>query len=258
YIRKGYVTGKNFISVSKKTKADLNNFIHTKKVRSEVVYNGLNQSFKPKNPADSRKKLEHKTDLNLFNGYLLHIGGNQFYKNRTGVVAIYNAWRSFSNKHLPLLLIGETPDQKLANTIAASVYKSDIYHFSNIQDDLISAAYSGATVFIFPSLTEGFGWPIAEAMACGCPVITTDEAPMTEVAGSAAFLIPKQPIEIQNIQNWANDSAKVVEKVVSFSIEERQKIINAGLENAKRFDTNLALDQIENIYKSIVSEFKIR
>ncbi|RYY07768.1 MAG: glycosyltransferase [Sphingobacteriaceae bacterium] len=257
YIRRGYLSGKNFISVSKKTQSDLNHFINSKNIRSEVVYNGLNQSFKPKNPVESRKKLGDKTGLNLLNGYILHIGGNQFYKNRNGVVAIYTAWRNFSTSSLPLLLIGTTPDQKLANTIASSAYKSDIYHFNNIEDDLISAAYSGASVFLFPSLIEGFGWPIAEAMACGCPVITTNEAPMTEVAGHAAFLIPKQPINTQETQNWAHDSAKIVEKIVSFSVDQRQKAIAAGIENARRFDTDLALDQIENIYKSILLESKI-
>lgn len=254
YIHSGYSKGKNFISVSKKTQADLHHFVDTKNIRSEVVYNGLNQSFNPKNPIESRIKIGIKTGLNLSQGYLLHIGGNQFYKNRTGVVAIYDAWRNQSISDLPLLLIGESPDQKLIDIINTSNYKSDIHCFSNIDDELISAAYSGAAVFLFPSLTEGFGWPIAEAMACGCPVITTDEAPMTEVAGNAGFLIPKQPIAKDDITIWASDSAKTVEKIVSFSEDDRQKAINAGIKNAKRFNTDLALDQIEKIYKSILSE----
>ncbi|MGI4803849.1 MAG: glycosyltransferase [Janthinobacterium lividum] len=256
YIRRGYAQGKNFISVSKKTQSDLHQFISPANIRSEVVYNGLNQSFNPINSLQARIAIGTKTGLDLSKGYLLHIGGNQFYKNRIGVVEIYNAWRSLTKSSLPLILIGETPDENLANRINLSNYKSDIHYFNNIEDNLISAAYSGATVFLFPSLTEGFGWPIAEAMACGCPVITTDEAPMTEVAGHAGFLIPKQPIENQDVQSWAIQSAKTVEKIVLFSDTERQETVNAGIENAKRFDTNLALDQIEKIYKSILSEHK--
>ncbi|MGI4751483.1 MAG: glycosyltransferase [Janthinobacterium lividum] len=258
YIRKGYVKAKNFISVSKKTQSDLHQFVEPNFIRSEVVYNGLNQSFSPKPVIQARIEMSKETGLNLSNGYLLHIGGNQFYKNRTGVIAIYDAWRDSTNHILPLLLIGESPGENILMRINASNYKSDIYTFNQIEDRLISSAYSGATVFLFPSLTEGFGWPIAEAMACGCPVITTNEAPMTEVAGYAGFLIPKQALNTLEVENWAINAAKMVEKIISFSADERQKTINAGIENAKRFTTEHALDQVESIYKSILAEYRTK
>jgi glycosyltransferase involved in cell wall biosynthesis len=198
------------------------------------------------------EKISSKTGLDLSNGYLLHIGGNQWYKNRIGVIEIYDAWRKISNVSLPLLLIGEIPDEKLKNRIEQSDYKLSIYSFNNIEDSLINSAYSGATAFLFPSLAEGFGWPIAEAMACGCPVVTTNEAPMTEVAGEAGFLIAKQPQETSNLKSWAEDAARIVEKIVSLSPAERSMTINAGIENAKRFNVDLALDQIEEIYKNIL------
>ena len=252
FIRWGYVKGKNFISVSKKTQTDLHQFINPKLIRSEVVYNGLNQSFSKIDTKLARIKIGKKTSLNLVNGYILHIGGNQFYKNRFGVIEIYDAWRSNTNLQLPLILIGEKPDERLSNRINASAYKSSIHTDSNIEDNLISAAYSGALVFLFPSLTEGFGWPIAEAMACGCPVITTDEAPMTEVAGDAGFLIPKQPVDDIKTKAWALNAAKSLDEIVSFSAAEREQVANNSLENAKRFETNHALNRIEEIYQSIL------
>lgn len=256
YIRRGYSKGKNFISVSQKTQHDLHNFIDSSKVKSEVVYNGLNQTFKLNTSDDARRNLGNFTDIDLKEGYLLHIGGNQWYKNRLGVVEIYDSWRAQNIKNIPLLLIGESPDDNLNLKISQSKYQSDIYCLDKIEDNLISDAYAGAIVFLFPSLAEGFGWPIAEAMACGCPVITTNEAPMTEVAGDAAFLIPKQPIEDIEIKLWADNAAKTVEKIFSLSNEERNTIIQKGLENAKRFDTDYALDQIENSYKNILQENK--
>lgn len=252
YIRRGYLKGKNFISVSKKTQSDLHEFINPKSISSEVVYNGLNQSFIRKDMIQSRTEISHKTGLDLTNGYILHIGGNQFYKNRTGVVEIYDAWRSSTNAILPLILIGEAPDALLLNRITISPYKTAIYTFSNIKDEMISAAYSGASVFLFPSLAEGFGWPIAEAMACGCPVITTDEAPMTEVAGSAGFLIPKQPADAAKVKAWAVEAAKTVNKIISLSASAREEVAKISQENAKRFDTEQALDQIEKIYQRIL------
>jgi len=252
YIRRGYLKGKNFISVSYKTQHDLHSFIRPEFIRSEVVYNGLNQFFEAKDVLKSRIEISGKTGINFQNGYLLHIGGNQFYKNRTGVVEIYDAWRNVSKSSLPLLLIGESPDEKLTERINQSNFKSGIYCFNNIEDHLINAAYSGASTFIFPSLAEGFGWPIAEAMACACPVITTNEAPMTEVAGDAAFLIPKQPKDKTDVENWAVNAAKTVEKIISLSPAERKTITDKGIENAKRFNTGHALDQIEKIYQSII------
>lgn len=252
YIRHGYLKGKNFISVSKKTQADLHQFVNPATVNSTVVYNGLNQFFEAKDTTVARLEMSVKTGLDLHQGYLLHIGGNQWYKNRTGVIEIYDVWRSTSNLALPLLLIGEASDEKLNSRIQKSQFKSSIHCLNNIKDEVISSAYSGATVFLFPSLAEGFGWPIAEAMACGCPVITTNEAPMTEVAGDAGFSIPKQPKELNSIKSWAEGAAQVVEKIVNFSPAKRFEAANAGVENAKRFNTDVALDQIEKIYQNIL------
>lgn len=256
YIRQGYSKGKNFISVSKKTQQDLHSFVNPATIESEVVYNGLNQTFEAKDVAKARIEIGDKTGIDLSKGYILHIGGNQFYKNRTGVVEIYDAWQSISKVSLPLLLIGEIPDEKLSFRISQSPYKTNIYGLNNIEDRLISAAYSGAAVFLFPSLAEGFGWPIAEAMACGCPVITTDEAPMTEVAGEVGFLIPKQPNEEIYIKSWAQNAAKTVEKVISLPPSERINIVSAGFKNANRFNTENALNKIENFYQSILQKHK--
>lgn len=256
YIRQGYSKGKNFISVSYKTQQDLHSFINSSTIKSEVVYNGLNPAFNPEDTKYARIEISNKTKLNLEKGYLLHVGGNQWYKNRLGVIEIYDAWRNVSKTPLPLLLVGELPNEKLNARINQSNYQSEIHCFNKIEDNLINAAYSGASVFLFPSLAEGFGWPIAEAMACGCPVITTNEAPMTEVAGDAAYLINRQPNDILGIKSWAQNAAMVVEKVISFSFAERRDVVNAGIENAKRFNIDHALDQIEKIYKDILKDHK--
>jgi glycosyltransferase involved in cell wall biosynthesis len=251
-IRSGYTKGKNFISVSFKTKAELHRFLHSVPQRSEVVYNGLNQQFEPADPVKARTYVTENTGIPLKAGYILHVGGNQWYKNREGAVEIYNAWRTRGQQVLPLLLIGETPDYALSEKVSMSKYKSDIHALAGISDKILRAAYAGASVFLFPSKAEGFGWPIAEAMASGCPVITTNEAPMTEVAGNAGFLIPRRPLEKSKIEAWAFEAAKCVDQVLKLSDEERKKVVEAGLQNAKRFDTQMALDRIEEIYKNIL------
>lgn len=248
YIRKGYSNGKNFISVSNKTRDDLHSFLSVRPQLSEVVYNGLNKPFTPGNMAEARAAFGAKTGYDLSGGYLLHVGGNQWYKNRIGVIEIYNAWRSLAKEKLPLLLIGKYPVADLLYAYSQSPYQKDIYILSDINDESMNLAYTGATVFLYPSLAEGFGWPIAEAMACGTPVVTTNEAPMTEVAGNAAFLIGRRPDRPEAAAIWAIEAAKVVDVVVGLSANERQAVAEAGIINSKRFDTKSSLDKIEDIY----------
>lgn len=253
YIRNGYTSGKNFISVSKKTQTDLNRFLNNKTHHSDMVYNGLNQVFTVQDPNACRLKLSEKITVDLHKGYLLHVGGNQWYKNRLGVVAIYDAWRELQDTKLPLLLIGNAPDVKLLAAIQNSTFKNDIHILTGLNDEYVRWAYCGASVFLFPSLAEGFGWPIAEAMASGCPIITTNQAPMTEVAGNAAFLIPRKTQQAADSIIWAQEAAKMVDHIIRLSSQQRNEIIELGLENIKRFDSNNALDQIEEIYVNILA-----
>jgi glycosyltransferase involved in cell wall biosynthesis len=250
-IRNGFAKGKNFISVSENTRKILHRFLPAQPLSSEIVYNGMNQKFEPKD-ITVRDFISEKTGLNLKAGYLFHVGGNQWYKNRLGVVEIYDAWRNRQARALPLLLIGERPDHVLKTRIAKSKYRSDIHVIAEADDELVRAAYAGASLLLFPSKAEGFGWPIAEAMASGCPVVTTNEAPMTEVAGDAAFLIDRQPYDETKTESWAAGASSTVDHVLRLSEEERKKVVDAGLQNVKRFDTKVAIDRIEEIYRRIL------
>ena len=250
-IKKGYSKAQNFISVSQTTQNDLHGFKPDTFKSSQVVYNGLNQNFKPSvSIIESRKQLEQKLNSSLSNGFLFHIGNNEWYKNRTGVIKLYDYWRN-KNKHFkPLIMVGPKPTKDLLALKEASGFSNDILFLDDVDDGLVKDLYSAATLLIFPSYTEGFGWPIAEAMASGCPVITTAEAPMTEVGGEAAFYIPKRPFKESEQNEWLEVGARVIEKVVSLSLEEREKVISLGINNSKRFDCEQALDSIENVYKS--------
>jgi glycosyltransferase involved in cell wall biosynthesis len=108
-------------------------------------------------------------------------------------------------------------------------------------------------VLLFPSLAEGFGWPIAEAMASGCVVITTGEAPMTEVGDAAAMYIPAQPIADDKVILWATEAAKVLNQALNLPDIERLKMLTKGFDNAKRFNTDSALDEFEKIFIDILT-----
>lgn len=252
FIRNGYRKGKNFISISLKTQNDLHCFLKNVPRISEVVYNGFNQDFQTGCLKDARQQLENEFKLNLKRGFILHVGGNQFYKNRKGVIAIYCAWRKITAAPLPLIMIGSAPSQELLELKVNSEFATNIHFLINVSDEIVQVAYRAATVLLYPSLEEGFGWPIAEAMACGCPVITTGKAPMNEVGGESCFYIPHILEKGESPQCWQKQCALVVERVCRLTAPERQELIIAGLANAQRFDTEKSLEKIEVIYKDVL------
>lgn len=252
FIKRGFCRAKNFIAVSKKTSEHLKHFHAERNIMNEVVYNGLKDKFYPLDPMSARTYIHTNTGIKVSNGYILHVGGNQWYKNRRGVVEIYSAWRLITDFNVPLLLVGEYPSEELIEVVCGSRYRKDIHFITGRNDDFLRYAYSGARILLFPSLAEGFGWPIGEAMACGCAVITTNQAPMTEVGGNAALYIDRRPKGGREVRFWADQSAQVVEKAIS--APERVIIIRreAGFENAKRFNLESTLNRIEKIYSEVV------
>jgi glycosyltransferase involved in cell wall biosynthesis len=251
YIRNGFSKGKNFISISKKTQQDLQELHQGKIVNSAVCYNGLNRTFNALSPMECRSILGTKLNIVLTSGYILHIGGNQYYKNRKGVIEIYDAWHSINKKAIPLILIGSEPSDELKVAQQKSLFKEDIHFITNLSDEYINIAYSGAICLLFPSLDEGFGWPIAEAMASGSLVITTNRSPMNEVGGLAAFYIDKKPSDIMLLNAWKDESAKIVEKVFSLSTMQRNEMIEKSLTQSQKFTAEYSLNAIEVVYKEI-------
>ncbi|MDB5012294.1 MAG: mannosyltransferase [Daejeonella sp.] len=88
YIRRGYSTGKNFISVSNQTRKQLHEMLHFEPECSQVVYNSVNPIFQPMEVLNARKLFGKQVGINIENGFILHVGGNQLDKNRAGVIEI--------------------------------------------------------------------------------------------------------------------------------------------------------------------------
>ncbi|UKT62240.1 glycosyltransferase [Pedobacter mucosus] len=251
YIRTGYLKGKHFITSSNKTEQDLKLLMPNSKSNTYMIYLGLDDGYKPQNHKKVRNVISIKLGFDVSSGYLLHVGGNHWYKNREGVIEIYNAWRTKSQQKLPLLLIGPEPNESIQEIYNNSPFKADIHFVEGLEDSLVRLVYAGASLFLFPSYAEGFGWPSAEAMASGCPVITSNAAPMTEVVGSAGFLIPLR--DPDNAQQWAANAAEVVENILTLPEDEKKEVINNSIANSKRFNFKSAMDGFEDIYKNIVN-----
>ncbi len=146
--------------------------------------------------AASQQSVERlRSSLGLGEGesYLFHVGGNHWYKNRPGVLRIYRALREAlraSGGIAPrLVMAGEPFSDEMREFMSRSDLQSSVIEVVQPSDDDLRTLYSGALALLFPSLYEGFGWPIIEAQSCGCPVITSDRAPMTEVGGDSVMYV---------------------------------------------------------------------
>lgn len=127
--------------------------------------------------------------------------------------------------------------QKLDDSIDnLQEYKDKIIKIGYVDDEDMSALYSGAEMFVFPSVYEGFGMPILEAMKCGCPVITSNVTSMPEVIGDCGIQINPEDDE---------DLIKAFEKMY-FDNDFRQKYIEKGIERGKEFTWERCVDIITN------------
>ncbi len=256
FIRRGFKKANNFICISEKTHQDLHLLLQKRPTVSKVIYNGLNQPFKFGNLEQARQDLQKVFGIFLRSGYILHVGGNQFYKNRKGVIEIYSAWKKRSGSIQPLLLIGTAPNKELIQAREHSEFSSEIHFLTKVSDDALQKAYHGATFLLFPSLEEGFGWPIAEAMASGCPVVTIDKAPMNEVGGENCFYLPEPPQHREERENWLKTAAETLDRVGNMTVQERADFVRQAALRAKRFCPEKAMEKIERVYTEVLKSYK--
>jgi glycosyltransferase involved in cell wall biosynthesis len=171
--------------------------------------------------------------------YILHVGGDQWYKNRAGVISIWKALGDIAQR-TKLVMVG--PELNPG---------TDVICLPHVEDETLRALYSSAELLLFPSIEEGFGWPIVEAQACGCRVVTTQKAPMTEAGGDAAFYIPERPADSKN-RGWSESAALVVKRVLEQDEAGRADSIARGLKNAARFSTEIMAQRYVAIYKELL------
>ena len=251
WIRRGFEGASNFISVSKKTSRDLESAIRKKNPkRSCVVYNGLNFSFERMDVDEAKALLASKGHSVPDGGILLHVGGNQWYKNRAGVLAIYAEYARQLPMPLPMWMVGAPPPAKLVQQ-AKATGQGEVSFLTGMSNREVQACYSIARALVFPSLAEGFGWPIVEAMACGCPVVTTDLPPMSEIALDIAWYLP--PRETTG-ERYASEAAKVLVDCLNEDEVARKQRIDRGVAHSSTFSTRRAIDGYEGAYLEILNE----
>jgi glycosyltransferase involved in cell wall biosynthesis len=226
------------ITVSESTRNDLLKvFPHMSGLaeRTKVVYEAATVSMK-ENP-------EIKERFQLDKPYFLYLGELRPHKN---VGRVIEAFIQFKNG-LPVgadirLIVAGKPHKSFV--MPAGAHRDDIIFTGYVKDDDAYTLYSNALAYCLPSLYEGFGLPILEAMKCGCPVITSDFSSTAEVVGDAGLLV--DPLSVDAI---AGAMAKI------YGDEPfRQELIVKGYARERSFSWAKAAEETLAIYKEILDK----
>lgn len=197
-----------------------------------VIYNALNADFRPLSNVKCQPILG--ADLVSEKPFLLHVGTNLARKNRRLlidlIVKLGDRWTG------DIVFAGKSMDEGLRSYAAQSGALARIKEFPDVSHETLVALYSSCAAFIFPSFSEGFGWPIIEAQACCAPVITSSVAPMPEIGGQGAlYADPKDPGQ------FAEQFLKLESKTY------RESLVQNGLKNVSRFSGDLMTNNYLNL-----------
>ena len=202
----------------------------------KVIHGGVDlERFYPR----SQGKISELYDIKE---YLLCVGEVRPYKNLENVFRALELCPDGLQLAISGRIFGEHKT-KLENLARSLNIENRIVWLGYVPDDLLPNLYSEATAFIFPSLYEGFGLPIIEAMACGCPVISSNRASLPEIGGEVALFF--DPLEI-------SDMAESIKKVCEDS-EYSQTLARRGPEHANNFKWEYSVKKHMNLFESILN-----
>lgn len=215
------------IAISQATKQDIIKFypeIDAKKI--QVIYHGFSADvFSQSRDNDKEQKL--KNNLGIIGEYILYSGALQPRKNIEKLIMAFDDYKTRSKSKIKLVLAGEKA--WLAETIEEkakkSPYNEDIIMPSMVKFCDIGHLFRGASVFVYPSLYEGFGITILEAYASGVPLITADNSSLREIGGEGALYFDAQD---------ATQLSTQIERVLT-SEDLRIELIAKGKEQLKKF-----------------------
>jgi mannosyltransferase len=218
--RKAINNSDMIIAISESTKIDILKYFPTideKKIK--VIYNGVSEDFFP---------LHNELNSNFDN--VLFVGSRADYKNFSFVVNLVAKY-----EFLKLFIVGKELSKCEIRLLNSNLSPLRWRLFTGISNMELNILYNQSLCLLYPSIYEGFGIPVIEAMKAGCPVIALNKSSIPEVSGNAAILF---------------DSASISDfyDAINVIIDNREIYKNKGIENAKRFSWEKTYNQTINIY----------
>jgi glycosyltransferase involved in cell wall biosynthesis len=175
--------------------------------------------------------------LELTKPFVLHVGQNHARKNRAGVIRAFA--RASREIDCRLVLAGPSLNPELQELIREEGITDRVTVVIKPSNEVLEALYNRALALLFPSRYEGFGWPLIEAQASGCPVICSRCAPFAEVVGSSAIVR-----DADDERGFAADIVRLARDGA-----ERETWVGKGLANAKRFNPEQMTARYIDVYR---------
>lgn len=222
------------IAISEQTKNDIIEFYGTPKDKIKVIYQSCHDQFKINVPEEEIRKIKSK--YNLPASYVLYVGTIEQRKNLKALIT------ACSTIDVPIVAVGRKTDyfKEVQNEVEANEMTKRVFFLENIPFENLPAIYQGASLFCYPSIFEGFGIPIIEALYSKIPVITSKGGVFPETGGDASIYI--DPFN-------TDDLRAAIKECLSSEQNER---IQKGYGFVQKFSTENFINQTNELYKRIV------
>lgn len=236
------------ITDSENSKRDIAKYLNYSKEKIYVVYLATGEEFKK---LETKKwKAEISKKYNLPERFVLYVGDVNYNKNVEGLIKAFGSSRTLSSG-LKLVLVGKSftdnslPEvQRLLQLIKQLGLEDKIILPGWIPEEDLVKIYNLAEVYCQPSFYEGFGLPVLEAMACGCPVVCANSSSLPEVCGEAALMVDPHD---------DNGIAKAIERITT-DRKLTNDLIEKGFKQSKKFFWEKTAKETVNVYHQIANE----
>ena len=229
------------LAISESVSSDVARILKLPERRVDAIPLAADPSFAPlpdTAPVDAVRRKYGITEP-----YILCVGGMNFRKNLSGLVSAFRRLRQRHQPPLQLVVvchIGSEEEERGVQSLVRSQGVEEAVRFTNfVPHEELVALYNGAAVFAFPSLYEGFGLPVLEAMQCGCPVVSSNSSSLPEVVGQAGMLLDPGDTE-----SWTEGLLRVL-----CDDELRRILRERGLRQAELFSWDKAGRQLLESYE---------
>lgn len=229
---------RHIITCSEASKRDIVETMGINPEKISVIYWGVKHDvFYPQtDKSEVKNKIDKRFELSA--PYFLSVSCNAERKRSDVLIRSYIALSKRQQLQHDLVMVWGNPPQFLTDEIRKNGLSQRIHFLKNISDDDLALLYNGAKVMFFPSSYEGFGLPILEAMACGIPVVTSDNSSLGEIAGDAALYLTEPVSEslIDVMERCEQDMIPV------------DPLIKKGLERAAQFSWEKTVNETVLVY----------
>lgn len=227
------------IAISEATKKQIIDIFKTPPEKITVTYLGVGKNFKVIKDKEAINNVLKK--YSIAQPYIFFVGTMDPRKNLVRLIQAFKEVKKIIN-NLKLVIVG-SKGELFTEELNALIGNGDIILTGYVEEEDLVCLYNGAIVFAFPSLYEGFGLPILEAMACGTPVITSNVYSMPEAAGDAAVLVNPESVE------------EITNAIIGLLDDQvlRKKLIDQGLTRVKQFTWEKTARETLAVYQEFMN-----